>query len=621
MKKFKAESQRVLDMMINSIYTHKEIFIRELLSNASDAIDKLYYKSLTENLGLSKEDFAIKLSVDKTARTMTIEDNGIGMDENELDNNLGVIAKSGSDDFKKAVENKPDEDINIIGQFGVGFYSAFMVASRVTVLSKKYGSDKAYQWESNGSDGYTVKEAEKIGNGSIITLYLKDNADEEKYDDFLEEYKIRELVKRYSDYIKYPIQMECEHTHHAEKEGEKDTVHVETETLNSMIPLWKKNKNDIKEEDYNEFYKAHFYDYENPLKTVHFSVEGAVDYKALLFIPSRAPYNYYSKDYEKGLKLYTNGVLITERCADLLPDYFSFVRGLVDSELTLNVSRETVQHNVQLKRIAQNLEKKIKNELLSMLDGDRKNYEKFFKEFGFQLKYGLYSDWGAHKDELKDLILFYSVKEDKNVTLKEYADKMLDSQKYIYYASGKSVDAIKLLPQTERVRDMDYDVLCLTQDVDEFAIKFLMQYNEKEFKSVSDSDLGLTEAVEETEKDKDLIAAVKDALGDKVDKVKLSSSLKNHPVCLSSEGEISIEMEKILNSMPNENAHGTKATKVLELSTTHPIYGKLLSLLDDDKAAIADYAAILFAQAQLIGGITVENPASVSDLICKLLAK
>lgn len=619
MKKFKTESQKVLDLMINSIYTHKEIFIRELLSNASDAIDKLYYKSLKENLSFSKEDFSIKIEIDKQKRMLKVIDNGIGMTADELENNLGVIARSGSQDFKQNIEE--NSDIDIIGQFGVGFYSAFMVSDKVEVLSKAYGDQQAHLWISKGAEGYDIKKAEKEGNGTEITMYIKKDTEEEHYDEFLQEYKIRELVKKYSDYIRYPIQLDVERTKKSESDDTKEEKYIETETLNSMVPLWKKNKNQLTEEDYNAFYKDTFYDYEKPLRTIHFSAEGmSANFSAVLFIPSRAPYNYYSKTYEKGVKLYTNGILIMEKCADLLPDYFSFVKGVVDSELTLNISRETIQHNHQLKKIAASLEKKIKSELLSMLENDRENYEKFFKEFGLQLKYGVYDNWGMNKDMLQDLLLFHSARKNKPVTIKEYFDDMKDSQPCIYYASGKSVETIKALPQAEKVLEYDYDILCLTQDIDEFAIKILAEYEKKEFRSISSGELGLADEniTIETEEDKEIVAFIKEALGDKVAKVKLSNRLKTHAVCLSAEGEVSIEMEKVFQAMPN--AQSISAQKVLELNSSHPIYEKIRSLYPDNKEEIKDLAKILFVQAQMIEGLPVDNLVEYSDLVCRKLS-
>ncbi len=615
MKKFKTESQRVLDLMINSIYTHKEIFIRELLSNASDAIDKLYYKTLTDGIsGLSREDFYIEIEADKDNRILKIIDNGIGMTQEELENNLGTIAKSGSLDFKKGSEVK--EDINIIGQFGVGFYSAFMVSERVEVLSKAYNSEDAYLWVSKGAEGYEIKKAEKENNGTIITMYIKKNTDDDNFDAFLEEYKIKELVKKYSDYIRYPIKMET--THYKEEEG-KQVEYKEKDTLNSMIPLWKKNKNEIKKDEYNEFYKNMFYDDEEPLAIIHTSAEGAVEYKALLFIPAHPQYNYYTKNFEKGLRLYTNGVLITEQCKDLIPDYFSFVKGLVDSELTLNISRETIQHNRQLKLIAANLEKKIKAELSNMLINDREKYIKFFQGFGPQLKYGLYENWGMNKEMLQDLVIFHSVKEDKMVTLSEYVDKMAEGQKYIYYANGKTVDAIKALPQSEKVLEYGYDILCFTEDMDEFAIKFLYNYREKEFRSIAGEDLGIEEKDSEIVNNPELIAFIKETLKDKIEDVKLTKFLKTHPICMSSKGDFSIEMERVLNSMPNAPKDGVKAQKVLEINANHAIYEKLNKYFDEDKNKASKLIEVLYSQALMIAGMPITNPTVLTDLICELV--
>lgn len=619
MKNFKAESKRVLDMMINSIYTHKEIFLRELLSNGSDAIDKLYFKSLTENIsGLGRSDFHIDIVADKDNRTLTISDNGVGMTETELDKNLGTIAKSGSFDFKN--ENKDNamkEDISVIGQFGVGFYSAFMVAKKVEVLTRAYGSDKAYLWKSNGTDGYEISEAEKDGHGSVITLYLKDDEEGENYSKYLEEYEIRELVKKYSDYIKYPIRLLC-HKHEKGEDGEEKCVE-EYETLNTMVPLWKKNKNEITTEEYNKFYKDNFYDFTDPLKTIHVSVEGMANYKALLFIPSKASYDYYTKNFEKGLKLYTDGVLITDKCKELLPDYFSFVKGLVDTELTLNVSRETVQQNRELKLIATGIEKKIKNELTDMLNTDRETYEKFFKEFGLQLKYGVYSDWGIHKDTLKDLLIFRSVKEDKMITLDEYVKGMKEDQKFIYYANGKTVDAVKALPQTDKVIDNGYDVLCFTDDVDEFAIKVLGEYGEKKFCSVTNDDTGIAEEETVSDEDKEVLEYLKQTLENKVANVKFTKNLKDHAVCLTSQGEISIDMEKTLNHMPNGG--NVTAEKVLEINADHVVYGKIKELYVTDKDALKNLTEVLYAEARLIAGLPVENPTQNADLIISMLCK
>lgn len=615
MKKFKTESQRVLDLMINSIYTHKEIFIRELLSNCSDAIDKLYYKSLTGGIsGLNREDFAIDITLDKENRILKIADNGIGMNAEELENNLGVIARSGSLNFKK--ENEPNEDVNIIGQFGVGFYSAFMVAKKVEVLSKAYGSEEANLWVSEGTAGYEIEKAEKDGHGTVVTVYLKDDSEEEKYGKYVEEYEIRELVKKYSDYIRYPIRMEV--TRYRTEDG-KEEEYKETETLNSMVPLWKKNKKEVTKEEYDRFYKDTFYDSEEPLLTIHASAEGAVEYKALLFIPSHPQYNYYTKNYEKGLRLYTNGVLITDLCKDLLPDYFSFVKGLVDSELTLNISRETVQYDRQLKLIAQNIEKKIKSELTNLLENDREKYEKFFTAFGLQLKYGIYDNWGANKDKLQDLVLFRSLKKDKFVTLGEYVAEMPENQKYIYYSTGASVESIKALPQCEKVTEEGFDVLCMTDSIDEFAIRFMFNYKEKEFRSVASEDIGIDDSVEESAEDKEVTDFLKEALDGKVGKVKLSSRLKTHPVCLTSEGELTIEMEKVINSMPNAPKDKIKAEKVLEINASHPVFETVKKLYAENKDRLKMLAEVLYDQALLIEGVAVENPTRLADLVCKLI--
>lgn len=616
MKQFKTESQRVLDLMINSIYTHKEIFIRELLSNCSDAIDKLYFKGLTDGVsGLGRDDFEIKIEADKESRTLKISDNGIGMTAEELENNLGIIARSGSLEFKK--ENGDAEDVSIIGQFGVGFYSAFMVARRVEVLSKAYGSEEANLWASNGAEGYEITKAEKDGHGTVITLYIKDDEEEENYGKFLEEYTIKDLVKKYSDYIRYPIKMET--THYHENENGDEEEHKAMETLNSMVPLWRKNRNEISAEEYAEFYKNNFYDSEEPLLTIHTSAEGAVEYKALLFIPAHPQYNYYTKSFEKGLKLYTNGVLITDVCKELLPDHFGFVKGLVDSELTLNISRETIQHNRQLKKIASGIEKKIKSELLNLLKNDREKYIKFFEGFGVQLKYGVYDNWGANKETLKDLIMFHSVKEDKLITLEEYVDVMSEEQKYIYYATGSSIEGIKALPQCEKVLDSGFDVLCMTDNIDEFAVRFLQSFKEKEFRSVAGGDLGIDDAVAETEENKEVTDFIKEALGEKVAKVKLSARLKSHPVCLTSEGELTIEMEKVLNSMPNADK-GVKATKVLEINAQHKIYETIKKYFAEDKEKLKTLAEVLYNQALIIEGVAVENPTRLAEMVCELIS-
>ncbi|SHM16599.1 molecular chaperone HtpG [Ruminococcus flavefaciens] len=630
-KQFKAESKRLLDMMIHSIYTHKEIFLRELISNASDAIDKLYFKSLTDDkVGLNKDDFAIWISADKDSRTLKITDNGIGMTEEELENNLGTIANSGSFKFKN--ENKLEEDNQIIGQFGVGFYSAFMVAKKVTVISKAYGSDKAYQWESEGVDGYTITEADKKSAGTEIILELLDDTDDENYGEFLDQYRIKSLVSKYSDYIRFPIKMEVSHSRpkeqtEEEKEAKKPLEYedyIEVETLNSMTPLWKKNKNELKEEDYKHFYTEKFFDYNEPLKYSHISNEMPA-YNALLYIPSKAPFDYYSKEYEKGLQLYSNGVLIMDKCADLLPDYFSFVKGLVDSEdLSLNISREMLQHDRQLKAIAKSIEKTVSNELKKMLKNEREKYEEFWKAFGLQLKYGIYSDFGMNKEKLQDLLLFTSSNEQKLVTLDEYVTAMREDQKYIYYATGESAARIEQLPQTELVKENGFEILYLTDNIDEFAIKSLMKYKDKEFKSVSADDLGLEtpekkeELKAKEEESASLLDELKTALDGKVTKVALSQRLKSHPVCLTSEGEISLEMEKVLNSMPTDQK--IHAQRVLEINPDHEIFGKLKALNESgDKDKLGKYAKLLYDQALLIEGMSIENPVEFSNLICELM--
>ena len=625
MKQFQAESKRLLDLMINSIYTHQEIFLRELISNASDAIDKLYYKTLQDgDTGLSRDDFAIWIKPDKKSRTLTITDNGCGMTQEDLENNLGVIAKSGSLNFKQ--ENEKKEDIDIIGQFGVGFYSAFMVSDCVTVRSRAYDSDKAYEWQSRGAEGYTIEECQKDDRGTEIILQLKPDTEDEHYDEFLDTYRLRNLVKKYSDYIRYPILMNVEKSRL--KEGSKDEYesYVETETLNSMVPLWRKNKNEITPEEYNSFYKEKFHDYADPQKVIHSSTEGTATYNALLFIPSQAPMDYYTRDYEKGLQLYSNGVMIMEKCPDLLPDYFSFVRGLVDSQdLSLNISREMLQHDRQLKIIEGRLEKKIKSELEGMLKNDREGYEKFFKNFGLQLKYGVYSDFGMHKDLLKDLLLFYSSSEKKMTTLAEYVGRMKEGQKYIYYACGETIERLDQLPQTELLRDKDMEILYLTDNVDEFALRVMMNYDEKEFRNISSDDLGLEtdeekkEAEKQVEENKDLLTFLKDSLNGKVKEVILSQRLKSHPVCLSTEGAISLEMEKVLNSMPNADANEVKASRVLEINANHPVFATLTKLYDTDKDKLKTYAELLYNQALLIEGLSVEDPVAFSNQICSLM--
>lgn len=625
-KEFKAESKRLLEMMINSIYTHKEIFLRELISNASDAMDKLYFKSMSENTGITRSDMAIKLEVNKDDRKLIITDNGIGMTREELENNLGTIAKSGSLAFKN--ENEKTDDVNIIGQFGVGFYSAFMVAKKVTVISKAYGSDTAYMWESEGVDGYTISEAQKDDHGTQIILDIKDNADEENYDEFLAPYKIKQLVKKYSDYIRYPIKMDIEHE--KLKEGSKDEYEKEivTETLNSMTPIWKKSKTELTDEEYDQFYKDKFYDYDKPLAHIHTRTEGTATYTALLYIPAKAPYDYYSKNFEKGLQLYSSGVMIMDKCADLLPDYFSFVRGLVDSEdLSLNISREMLQHDRQLKLIAKSLEKSIKNELKKLQKNDREKYEKFFDSFGTQLKYGIYESFGANKENLQDLLMFKS-SFGGYVTLEEYVSRMKDEQKYIYFASGSSIARIEALPQTEMVRDKGYEILYFTDHVDEFTMQMMHDYNGKEFKSVSADDLGLEtdeekEEIKKAEEDnKGLFELMTEKLGGKVKAVKLSQRLKTHPVCITSEGMLSVEMEKVLSAMPDEQAHNAKAEKILEINASHPIFEKLRKLYaEDNKDKIAEYADILYSQALLIEGMPIENPVEFTNKLCNIMAE
>lgn len=624
-KQFKAESKKLLDLMINSIYTHKEIFLRELISNASDAVDKLYFRSLTDqNVGMSHSDFEIRITPDKENRTLTISDNGIGMTKEELEANLGTIAKSGSLAFKQ--ENADAKDIDVIGQFGVGFYSAFMVSDCVTVESRAYGESEAYRWQSKGVEGYTVEECDKSDVGTTITLHIKDDTDEEKYSQFLEEYTIKTIVKKYSDYVRYPIRMTVEKRRLKEgTEDEYETV-KEDETLNSMIPLWKKNKKEIKPEEYEAFYKDKFMDYEKPLKVIHYKTEGQATYDALLFIPSHAPFDYYTKEYEKGLQLYSKGVLIMDKCKDLLPDHFSFVKGLVDSEdLSLNISREVLQHDHQLKLIAKTIEKKIDSELKKMLETDREAYEEFFKAFGMQIKFGVYSDYGIHKDSLKDLLLFYSSSEKKPVTLKEYVSRMKDGQKDIYYAAGETTDKIDMLPQVDSVKDKGYEILYLTDYVDEFALRALSEYDGKTFVNVctEDVDLGTEEEKEalkkENEDNADMLKEMKEALGENVHEVRFTDKLKDHPVCLSSEGAISLEMQKVLNAMPD--GKDAKATVVLEINANHPIAEKLKSLYKDNKDSLCDYAKILYAQARLIGGMSVDDPVELSNLVCNLMTK
>lgn len=623
-KQFKAESKKLLDMMINSIYTHKEIFLRELISNASDAIDKLYFKSLTDDsVKLARENFKIHIDLDKENRTIKISDNGIGMTGEELENNLGTIAKSGSFNFKKEnADNEKTDDISVIGQFGVGFYSSFMVADKVEVISKAFGENVAHKWVSTGADGYTIEECEKENAGSEITLYVKEDTENEDYSKYLEQYTIDELVKKYSDYIRYPIVMEMSHqVPDPDKEGEYITE-VSEETLNSMVPLWRKNKSEIKPEEYNEFYKQKFMDYNNPLHVIHTKTEGQATFDALLYIPENPPYDFYSKEYEKGLQLYSNGVLIMDKCADLLPDYFSFVKGLVDSaDLSLNISREMLQHDHQLKIIAKAIDKKIKNELTKMLKNDREKYEKFFKTFGLQLKYGVYANYGMEKDGLKDLLLFKTSADEKPTTLKEYVGRMAESQNDIYYACGDNEQKIALLPQVEAVKAKGYEVLYFTDEVDEFAVQMLMEYDGKHFVNVCKDDLDLsTDAEKEamTKKNEDakgLLDKMKEALDGKVTAVKLTNKLGSHPVCLSAEGYVSLEMEKVLNSMPGAN-QGVKAQLVLEVNADHPIVEKLKSVDDD---TLKKYTNLLYSSARLIAGLDLENPTEFSDNLAQMM--
>ncbi len=628
LKEFQAESKRLMDLMINSIYTHKEIFLRELISNASDAIDKLYYRGFQEGqTGLSREDFFIRIDLDKEARTLTVTDNGIGMTREELDNNLGVIAKSGSLQFKK--ENEKTDGVDIIGQFGVGFYSAFMVSSQVVVESRAFGSEEAWTWRSSGLEGYEIVPGSKEGHGTTITLTIKPDGDEENYSDFLEQYHVGQLVKRYSDYIRYPIKMEMKKSKLKEgtgtdgKDPEYET-YFETETLNSMTPIWKKAKSEVTDEDLNRFYQEKFFDWQDPLRTIRTSTEGAATYSALLFIPKNAPMDYYTREFEKGLQLYASGVLIMDKCADLLPDCFSFVKGLVDSQdLSLNISREMLQHDRQLKLIAGRLEKKIAGELKSMLENDREKYEEFWKSFGLQIKYGIYDNYGAKKDELKDLALFMSSEGDKPVTLKEYVDRMKEGQACIYYGCGESVQRVLSLPQAEALKEKGYELLCLTDNVDEFALRILEKYQDKEFKNISSEGLDL-QSEEEKERakelsadNKDLLEAMGKALEGKVKEVKLSASLKSHAACISTEGMISTEMEKVLNSMPAREK--IQAQRVLELNPGHPVFEKLRALASSDPEKLKLYAEILYGQALLIEGVAIEDPADFAQKVCSVL--
>jgi len=621
-REFKTESKRVLDLMINSIYTNKEIFLRELISNASDALDKLYYLSLTnKDIKVKKNDLEIKIDLDKEARTLTITDNGCGMTEDELENNLGVIAESGSLHFKE--ENDGKDDVNIIGQFGVGFYSAFMVSDKVVVESKSYKDEDSHIWESTGVDGYTISKGKKETTGTKITLYLKKDTEDYNYSDFLTEYKIRSIIKKYSDYISYPIKMMVENTRKKEDSDEYET-YTEEATLNSMVPLWKKDKKNIKNEEYNNFYQDRFHDYEEPLKVLHFNMEGNVNFTALLFIPSHAPYDFYSKEYEKGLALYTNGVLIMDKCSDLLPDYFSFVKGVIDTEdIPLNISRETLQDNKNIKLIAKSIESKIKKELLSMLSDERDKYEEFYKAFGMGLKFGIYNDYGINKDKLSDLVMFYSSNDKKLTTLKEYTERMKEGQESIYYACGESVDKIDMMPQVESVKDK-YEVLYLTEYVDEFTIITLAEYNSKKFVNVSSENTDISTEEEKkhineiNDNNKNMLSSMKDLLGDSVKEVKFTSKLKNHPVCLTTEGEVSTSMEKVINSMPT--GEKIKASEVLEINSNHKIANKLKELYKDNKEEFEKYTKVIYFEARLIEGLPIDNPTEMSNLMCDIMA-
>lgn len=633
-QEFKAESKKLLDMMINSIYTHKEIFLREIISNASDAIDKLYYKELSEQkTGLTRDDFRISISIDKDERKLTISDNGIGMDRDELETNLGTIAKSGSFDFKN--ENEAKDDIDIIGQFGVGFYSAFMVSDHVEVVSRKFGSDEAYSWTSDGADGYTIEKAEKDGHGTDIILHIKEDTEEEKYDDYLDQYSISALVKKYSDYITYPIVMDFEMRRPVEKpedesvdapedaEPEFETV-IENRTLNSMVPIWKKSKSDLTDEDYNSYYREKFYDYNEPVCHIHTRVEGQITYDALMYVPSKAPYDYMSKDFKRGLALYTNGVMIMEKCEDLLPEYFNFVTGVVDSaDLSLNISRELLQHDRQLKLIAKNLEKKISAELIKLQQNDREKYMEFFRTFGIQLKFGIYNSYGMNKDKIQNLLVYSSSEdEEKAVTFKEYVSRMKEGQEHIYYACGETVDKIKALPQAEAAKAKGYEVLYMTDNVDEFTIQMIAEYDGKSFMNINASEFDLStdeekEAIKkENEESKDVLDVMKETLGDKVSAVRFTNTLANYPVCLTNEGDISIEMEKTLNAMPM--GEKIKAEVVLEINTSHQVASKIKQLAgDEDK--LKEYTEVLYDLAKIISGLSVDDPARLSELVCKMM--
>ena len=632
-KQFKAESKRLLDLMINSIYTHKEIFLRELISNASDATDKLYYNAMQEGkTGITRDSLPIELKLDKENRKFIIEDHGCGMTADEMESNLGTIARSGSLAFKQ--ENGKQDDIDIIGQFGVGFYAAFMVASHVEVVSRAVGSEEANRWESDGAAGYVITPCEKSDNGTRITLTIKENTENENYDEFLESYHIQSLVKKYSDYIRYPIKMDMIKSRMKDKPADAGEdyqpeweEYTENSTLNSMVPIWKKSKSELSDEDYNAFYRTKFYDYQAPLRHIHTSTEGAVTYTAMLFIPSHASMDYYTKDYEKGLQLYSNGVLIMDKCADLLPDHFSFVRGMVDTaDLSLNISREMLQHDRHLKAIAQSIEKKIKSELLKMQKDERDNYEQFWKAFGRQLKYGAYAEYGAHKDLLQDLLMYHSTSEDKLVTLSEYVSRMKEEQKYIYYACGETVEKIKLLPAMEALCDKGYEVLCLDDNIDEFCVKMLAKYNEKEFKSITDADLGLESEDEKeeikklSEENAGLLGKLGEALTGKVSKVELTGRLKSHPCCLRAEGPVTLEMEKVLNQQAMDESQRVRAERVLELNADHPVFRKLCALQAENSDQVATYADILYTQAMLIEGMPIDDPVAYANAVCELIS-
>ena len=621
-RQFKTESKRILDLMINSIYTNKEIFLRELISNSSDALDKLYYLSLTnKDIKVNKDDLFIRVDYNKDKRTITISDNGTGMTEEELENNLGVIAESGSLKFKE--ENKEQTDVNIIGQFGVGFYSAFMVSDKVTVESKSYKDDRATIWESAGVDGYTLSPSDKKDNGTIITLHLKEDTEDYNYSELLSEYKLRGIIKKYSDYISYPIKMEVENNRKKEDSDEYET-YKEVITVNSMIPLWKRNKKDITEEEYNNFYSDKFFDYDKPLDVLHFNIEGNVNYNALLYIPSHAPYDYYSKEYEKGLQLYTNGVLIMDKCSELLPDYFSFVRGVIDTEdIPLNISRETLQDDKNIKLIAKSIESKVKNELLDLLKNNRDKYLEFYKAFGMQLKFGIYNDYGMHKDKLEDLIMFYSSNDKKLITLDEYVNKLKEEDKNIYYCAGETVDKIDMLPQVEGIKDK-HEVLYLTDYVDEFAIMAIHEYKGKTFVNVTNesTDLSTDEEKEKINKEntdnKDMLEEMKKVLEGNVEEVKLTNKLKSHPVCLTTTGEVSTSMEKVINAMPTDEK--IKANEVLEINASHKIVDKLKDLYKNDKDEFTKYTKVIYYEARLIEGLPIDNPTELSNLMCDIMA-